>query len=413
MLDLKKLNYGLQLVTEDGTRYDLLPACDSLGWEEGKGELALRISITLRNADAGGVLLEERAKPGCILLVLADWGEGEVEVARGSIQDWKPDDSPDRMSLSLTAYDELFPIAKSQDNRYVPAGTGTKTAILTIFQDWGIPVGEYRGPDIPNPKTAYRGNEVADILQDLLDTAKKQGAGEHFLRAHSGKVDVLPAGSNETVWYLAEADGNIEGVGYSVSVGDLVTRVKVMGAEDKAGRQPVEAVLDGRTEFGIRQRLVSRSKNDSLATAKAEAQSILDEEGKPVEDIQIDGPDIPTLRKWDKINLSTRRLKGDFLVTSIRHSAGDKRMSLTVKPMAATAQSGAEAEAQTAAPAPFQKGDVVVLSGAIYNDSYGGGKGKTLTGYRGTITLQVDRSRPCPYHMGTIGWVRPETLTKA
>lgn len=410
MLRIGTVKYGLHLLTETGVSYNLLGACDALGWEEGEGELALRISVTLFNGKVKGVPLEQLAKPGCVLVVLADLGDGEREVARGSIQEWNPDDSSSSNTLALTAYDELFPLSKSQDNRYVTAGTGTKTALLAIFDDWKIPQGDYRGPDIPNPKTAYKNAMVADIALDLLKTAKKQGQGDYLIRMEQGKVSVLPQGSNETVWHFEE--DVLESTGHSSSIAELVTRVKVTGTEDKDGRAPVEAVLDGRTEFGIRQKLVTRSKNDSLSTAKAEAQTILDEAGKPVESISLQAPDIPTLRKGDKIHAQTRRINGYCLVKSVRHSVANKSMSLSVTPIAQ--EQGVAATADGAAPAAqtFQKGDQVILDGPVYNDSYGGGKGKVFSGHRGTITLQVDASRPCPYHVGTIGWVRPETLKK-
>jgi hypothetical protein len=61
----------------------------------------------------------------------------------------------------------------------------------------------------------------------------------------------------------------------------------------------------------------------------------------------------------------------------------------------------------------FNKGDSVILNGAVYRDSYGTGKGMTFSGRKCKITIKVDTSRPCPYHVDGIGWVKPNTITKA
>jgi len=46
-------------------------------------------------------------------------------------------------------------------------------------------------------------------------------------------------------------------------------------------------------------------------------------------------------------------------------------------------------------------------------DSYGNGKGRTFTNYKSTITIVAPLNRPCPYHVGGIGWVYPNEITKA
>ena len=61
----------------------------------------------------------------------------------------------------------------------------------------------------------------------------------------------------------------------------------------------------------------------------------------------------------------------------------------------------------------FNKGDIVILNGPVYRDSYGNGKGKTFINRKCTITIKVDTSSPCPFLVDAIGWVKPNTLTKA
>ena len=61
----------------------------------------------------------------------------------------------------------------------------------------------------------------------------------------------------------------------------------------------------------------------------------------------------------------------------------------------------------------FKKGDAIILNGPVYVDSYGNGKGRTFTNYKSTITRVAPLDRPCPYHVGGIGWVYPNEITKA
>lgn len=48
----------------------------------------------------------------------------------------------------------------------------------------------------------------------------------------------------------------------------MVTRVKILGEADDDKRRPVEATVDGQTKYGIRQKILTRGKDDSLDEAK-------------------------------------------------------------------------------------------------------------------------------------------------
>lgn len=385
-----------------------------LGWEEGEGELAQRISFGLQNAKYNGKHLSELAKPGCIVAVIADWGSGTAEVARGSITDWEPTLSGSQDEFTAIAYDELFNLQQSQDNRYIRDGTGTKAAITAIFSDWGIPVGEYNGPDVVHAKTVFKNEYLSDIILELLDAAVKQGAPRCTVRASKGTVSVVPVGSNETVYHFDE-DTNLTVARDRLSTQQLVTRVKVVATEDEDGRQAVEAIIDGQTQYGIRQRIYNRKEDDNLATATAAAEEIITEEGSPERTIDIEGPDVPTIRKGDKIHVTARTINGYYLVKSIQHDAANCSMTASLelmeKPKVATkSQTGG---GNGGGSGTFEKGDKVILNGPVYIDSYGNGKGRTFTNRVCTITIKVDTSRPCPYHMDGIGWVYPNEITKA
>jgi len=415
VIDIRKLKYKLILVTATGKQLDITQAAESLGWEEGDAELAMRIGFTLHNTKYGGVQLSSLAQPGCIVAIIADWGTSSEEVARGTIEEWEPAHvGSASTTFDVLAYDELFNLQQSQDNRYYSAGTGTKAAITGIFKDWGVPIEKYDGPDVAHAKTLFKNEYLSNILLQLLDDAAKKGAAKCIIRASKGKVSVLPKGSNKTIYHFDE-DTNATLVRDKISTADLVTRVKVVGKEDSEGRQPVEAVLDGQTQYGIRQRIYNRSEDDTLATAKSAAQEILDKQGKPTRTIVLESPDVPVIRKGDKIHVRAGTLNGYFFTKSVRHDAASRSMMMELEPEeeSKTSARTGTAAAKTAASKTFNKGDRVILNGAVYRDSYGSGKGKTFTNRKCTITIKVDTSRPCPYHVDAIGWVKPNTITKA
>lgn len=331
MIDVSKLKYKVILITETGKQLDVTQTTKELGWEEGDGELAMRIGITLHNTKHGGSQLSGLAKPGCFVAIVADWKSGSEEVARGRIEEWEPGYiGSSATTFEILAYDELLNLQQSQDNRYYSAGTGTKSAIAGIFTDWGIPMEKYEGPDVAHAKTPFKNECLSDIIMHLLDDAAKKGAAKCFIRATKGKVSVLPRGSNQTVYHFDE-DTNLTLAKDKISTVDLVTRVKVVGKEDKEGRQAVEAVLDGLTEHGIRQKIQVRSEDDSLATAKSAAQELLDEEGKPTRAIVVESPDVPVIRKGDKIHVKAGTLNGYFFVKAIRHDATSRSMTMDLE----------------------------------------------------------------------------------
>lgn len=412
-IDIRKLKYKLILVTASGKQLDVTQAAESIGWEEGDAELAQRIGFTLHNTKYGGSQLSSLAQPGSIVAIIADWGTSSEEVARGTIEEWEPGHvGSGSTTFDVLAYDELFNLQQSQDNRYYSAGTGTKAAITGIFNDWGVPIEKYDGPDVAHAKTPFKNEYLSNILIQLLDDAAKKGGAKCIIRASKGKVSVIPKGSNKTIYHFDE-DTNATLTRDKISTVDLVTRVKVVGKEDSEGRQPVEAVIDGLTQHGIRQRIQNRAEDDTLANAKSAAQEILDVQGKPTRTIVLEAPDVPMIRKGDKIHAKAGTLNGYYITKSVRHDAANRSMTMELEPeeVSAPPQSGAAAPA--AASTTFNKGDSVILNGAVYSDSYGNGKGKTFTNRSCKITIKVDTTRPCPYHVDGIGWVKPNTITKA
>ena len=331
MIDISKLTYKVFLLRETGEQLDVSSIAENVMWEENEGELAMRVSLSLANVLHNGQRMSSIAKPNCYLIITAENQSGVEEVARAKITEWEPTRSGSGDSISLSGYDELFELQSSQDNRYLADGTSTRTAILSVFEDWGVPVGEYKGPSDPTAKLTYKNEYLSDIILDLLNTAVEHGASKCVIRASKGKVSILPRASNETV-YRFEEGGNLETTQYKISTGDMVTVVKVVAPEDDEERQKVEAIVEGKTEYGKRQRIYVRDKEDDLATATAAAQQILAEDGEPEESFSVKAPDVPYIRKGDMIMVETRVYTGYAIVLSIQHDASGRSMSMDLLP---------------------------------------------------------------------------------
>jgi hypothetical protein len=331
MIDISKLTYKVYAIMTDGRQLNVTGAMTAGSWSEGEGEISVRSSLTLANASFEGKLLSSIIVPNTVMVIMAGAGGTEKEVARGNVTEWSPTRGGSSKSMTLSSYDELFNLQQSQDDRYLPAGTGTKSAITAVFSDWGIPVGEYKGPDAVHAKTVFKAQYLSDIILSLLDDAEKHGSDHYVVRAEAGKVSVLPVGSNTDVYHFADGSNAIT-ASDKISTASLVTRVKVMGLADDDGKASPEAIVDGLTEYGIRQRIYNRSSDDTLETAKAAAQTIIDDEGQPERTSTIVGPDVPFIHKGDKISLATETLKGFFIVKSIDHNITNRTMTAKVTP---------------------------------------------------------------------------------
>jgi len=330
MIDVAKLNYSLVLFRPDGQRIDLNPFLRSLSWEENDGELAVRLEAELQNQQlAGGKWLHQLIPLGGQIFLYADWGSGQQEIFRGTVFVWDYQTNP-LGHFSITAYDQLVYLMKSEDERFYKAGQTAKAIIQDIAKAWRIPLGDIQGPNTTLAKQVFRGDTLGDMIYSVLDQAKKRGAGKWIVRSKQGKIDVVRPGQNSPVYRFTHGE-NVDSIQDQQDIEDLVTRVKIIGAEDSEGKAPVVAQLDGRTEFGTLQELVYQRQYDTPAAAKAAAEDILKERGQPRRMRKVTAPDLPFLRKGDKVKVEAGTLIGYYIVSSVSHDATTRTMMMEVE----------------------------------------------------------------------------------
>lgn len=414
LIDLYAIRYHVVVMDEGGNQHDIKDYIQNLGWEENENEISVRISFTAKNNNTSKGILSGLIKPGCLIGIFASDGGGfSGEAARGYVETWNPVEKNSGDSLRCVCYDELYKLQKSQDNRYYPSGTGTKAAVQDIFNDWEIPQGEYRGPNVSHGKLVYNNRYLADILLDLLDDAGKKGAGKHMIRAAGGYTSVIPRGSNEAV-YVFRID-NTQSFSQTVSTANLITRVKVVGQADDDGKRSVDATLNGELKYGVRQRIYTRGSDETLEDANAAAREILDGEGKIEKEMTVQSPDVPFIRKGDLVYIMSASVSEYYYVKSVQHNADAGNMTMELE----YAEPGTENSNSGQEQKEYNVGDIVDFHGGThYVSSYSGAKGYKARAGKAKITIKNGSGKTHPWHLihtdsksNVYGWVDDGTFS--
>ena len=166
------------------------------------------------------------------------------------------------------------------------------------------------------------------------------------------------------------------------------------------------------TEYGTRQRIYRRGSDEKLADAKSAAQAILDENGKVVEEVSVNAPDIPWLRKGHLVCLKAGTSHGMYYARGVVHNADSMTMTLDLlKAPDEDSDSGGK----------HAVGDVVNFHGGMhYVSSYADAKGYKATAGKAKITKDPSCSKnggAHPWHLihvdsssNVYGWVDEGTF---
>lgn len=395
MIDLSKITYRLVVTDENGTQYDIKDYVENLGWEENENELSVRSSFTVKNDNTSRGKLSSLIKPGCLICIFASDGRSfEEEVARGFVETWNPQSKNRGDTLQCTCYDMLYQLQKSQENRYYPSGTGTQSIITGLLQDYEIPTKAYHGPNVTHGKLKYSSSYVSDILRDVLEDATKKEAGNYLLQGKNGSVEVVKRGSNPIVYVFQE--DTIESISVSMSMGDLVTRVRVIGQAEDEDNSRIEATLNGLTKYGIRQRIYRRGSDESLADAQSAAQEILKEQGTVKQEITLSSPDVPFLRKGDLVYVMTEVSHDYYFIKGIRHDCDSYQMTMELE---IAKPETISTENQTETKKEYKEGDLVNFHGGrYYVSSYADSKGYMGAAGKAKITKR-NIGQAHPWHL--------------
>jgi hypothetical protein len=326
MIDISTIEYDVELVTENGTRYELNDALLSLEWEEQKSELAQRATLTVANFRIGNTYLMALAKLNCIIYIYARWsGLSRQLVFNGTIWDWQYMDATQK-ELTLTAYDPLIRLQQSQDFKYYSAGLTTQALIGDICNYWGVPLSYRWSRSLTHEKKVFNAEYISDMIIGLLEEVRQKSGEKYVAYFRDGQLQIVGYGTNSTV-YKFDVNNTVS-TSNKLSMSSLVTRVKIIGKQDDEERASIEAMVDGDMRYGALQAIMRRDGDKTLEAVMAEAGVLIEERGKPEETTRLNVPDVPFLRKGDKIEVEAGNLIGFFFVEGISHYATTRRMTL-------------------------------------------------------------------------------------
>lgn len=412
MIDVATLKYRIVVVDGKKKRYDITDYLENLAWQENEGEISQRTSFTVRNDKTSKGYMSKLIKLGSLIIVSAKHGKKKYkEVARGCVVTWNPTNQNSSHDLQCICYDDLYNLQKSQDNFYFRSGTGTKTRIRKVCKKWKIPIGSYQGPNKKHGKKKYQGKYLSDIILDILDDAVKKGGKKCILRMEKGKVTIVPKGSNSEIFVFKP--NNTKVVNNSRSTSDLVTRVKVIGKSKKKGKTSVVATINGLTKYGVRQRIYTRGSDETKKHAKKAAQEILEESGDIKQDITVQSPDVPYIRKADMVYMQVGAVKGYYNVKSIQHDADVMSMTMSLEPAEKKSASSDKKKSSDS----YKVGDEVDFKGGKHYVSSTGSKGYPAKAGKAKITKKNTAGKH-PYHLihvnsksDVYGWVDENTIS--
>lgn len=316
-------------VVAGSTKYDITPAIVSIDISDEKKQIAKRVTIQMMNTKVGDQYLTGLLTVPYRVFLHANDGSKSGEVFRGFVWERAYKSSMTDRTFQLRCYDNLIYFQKSDHSAYFPSGKSTQDVCTSLCKEWGVEL-EYTYESITHAKLPLRGN-LADIFTaDILDLVKDRTGTKYVILSEKDVVQIKPEGANTTI-YRFTADQNAIQT-YSVCTMDgIVTKVIILGKEDKDEREPVEATVSGDTDqYGTVQQTINRSENTTLADAKTEAQSIIDEKGEPKWEYELRAADIPWIRKGDKVYVDAGDMSGYYIVTGIDRAITSKRREMTL-----------------------------------------------------------------------------------
>lgn len=297
----------------NGTTYDMTPALISIDLTDQDAQMAQRAQVTVHNVQINGTWSTSIIQVGQRVSIFADDGDKKDEVFRGFI--WKKQyiSSNSERDFTFTCYDNMIYFQESEDYEYFSAGKSTEDVIKALCDKWGIEL-DYQYESITHEKLVLKGT-LSNIFQDnILDLVRDRTGKKYVMRSEKDKLRVLNVGINEEIYQLLSAQNVVQTKSIQTMDG-MITKIVFQGKSGTDERPPVEAEVSANTDkFGTLQKVVSRNESASLEDAKKEAQAMLDMSKNPFWEYEIEAPDIPWIRKGDKIYVNAGDIFEMYLI---------------------------------------------------------------------------------------------------
>ncbi|WP_276355419.1 XkdQ/YqbQ family protein [Cohnella caldifontis] len=290
-------------------KHDISDFVEEITLEESLDEIACRANIRLLAANG----LPSIAPGQEIRLSDLQGSKRDHLLHPGVVWECRSDNGGTK-HLEVTAYDRSIYLAKSEDEKLMPAGQTASQRLRAYAKEWNIPVGSVADTEIKLSRNIKRAQSIMSmILEDLRETADK-GGGLFRVRMTPEGVGLVKLGSNAETWELATP----EQVSQTRTLEGAVTQVKVLGASPGENKlSPVLAIVRKDTDkYGTLQKVVDDCKIETPGQAKAAANKLL---LGLQESFAVTAPDIRTIRAGDLVRLNGIAL----LVTRVTHRLGE------------------------------------------------------------------------------------------
>lgn len=295
------------------TKYDITSAVISLDFSDQEKQFAQSVNISVANTLTKAGWLSSLLDVRCRVYIYADDGERKDEVFRGFIWTRSYKSYTTQREITLKCYDHLIYWQESEDAEFFSAGKSSKDVISSFCSKWGVNL-NYSYESITHSKLALRGTLTDIITSDVLDLVKDRTGKDYVILSEKDTVHIRPYGQNATI-YRFEAKNNAVNTHSEYTMDGMTTKVVILGKADKDEREPVEATVSGSTgQYGTLQKIINRDENTTMADSKKEAQSIIDENGKPKKEYEVTAPDIPWVRKGDKVYVNAGDISKRYML---------------------------------------------------------------------------------------------------
>ncbi|GAS80063.1 XkdQ/YqbQ family protein [Paenibacillus amylolyticus] len=304
-------------------KYDITKLVETITLKDSLDQIAYQANIRLAVSASSGL---PSISPGMAVRISGvPFGEKSMVHLLHPAVIWEVESSNSGTKrLSLTVYDRMIYLEKSEDEFLLPKDQTATQRLKTYAKEWKIPYATLPETKTKLGKAVYRSQTIFSMMfADLKETAKSGGEMYHP-RMTPGGLQLFQVGSNAKVY---ELDRLIDLTQMRTLEG-AVTKVKVMAAsESPSGKEVPSKVLaieqDGVEELGTLQKLIEDDQVKSTTAAKKLAKSHLT---GIQETFTISAPDVNTIRAGDAVLLKGLKL----IVMSVSRdlSAGPGTMTL-------------------------------------------------------------------------------------
>ncbi|WFR62600.1 phage portal protein [Paenibacillus amylolyticus] len=304
-------------------KYDITKLVETITLKDSLDQIAYQANIRLAVSASSGL---PSISPGMAVRISGvPFGEKSMVHLLHPAVIWEVESSNSGTKrLSLTVYDRMIYLEKSEDEFLLPKDQTATQRLKTYAKEWKIPYAALPDTKTKLGKALYRSQTIFSMMfADLKETAKSGGEMYHP-RMTPGGLQLFQIGSNDKVY---ELDRLIDLTQMRTLEG-AVTKVKVMAAsESGSGKEVPSKVLaieqNGVEELGTLQKLIEDDQVKSTTAAKKLAKSHLT---GIQETFTISAPDVNTIRAGDAVLLKGLKL----IVMSVSRdlSAGPGTMTL-------------------------------------------------------------------------------------